>query len=48
MLVPEDLKLTTSFQPNRNSIETNLPYPYGNLPQKDTLFNNINYEYVGS
>ena len=44
VLVPEDLKLTTSFQPNRNSIETNLPYPYGNLPQKDTLFNNINYK----
>ena len=29
--------------PNRNFIETNLPYPYGNLPQKDTLFSNVDY-----
>lgn len=29
--------------PNRKFIETNLPYPYGNLPQKDTLFSNVDY-----
>ena len=30
--------------PQRNFINTNLPYPYGNQPQKDTLFSNVNYK----
>jgi len=29
--------------PNRNFKKTNLPYPYGNLEQKDTVFANIDY-----
>ena len=29
--------------PHRNFKRINLPYPYGDNPQKDTLFNNINY-----
>ncbi len=32
------------FKPNRKITTKNLPYPYGNLPQKDTLFNNVNYK----
>jgi CubicO group peptidase (beta-lactamase class C family) len=30
--------------PNRFISESNLPYPYGNLPQKDTVFNEVDYE----
>ncbi len=30
--------------PNRFQNEVELPYPYGNLPQKDTLFAEIDYE----
>ena len=44
VLVPEDLEQNTSFQPKRKIIVTNLPYPYGTLPQNDTVFNNINYK----
>jgi len=30
--------------PQRNFINANLPYPYGNQPQKDTLFSNVDYK----
>ena len=30
--------------PTRNLTPTNLPFPYGDLPQKDTVFSNINYQ----
>lgn len=30
-------------KPDRQIRQTNLPYPYGDLPQKDTIFQNINY-----
>jgi CubicO group peptidase (beta-lactamase class C family) len=30
--------------PNRNKTSKNLPFPYGNLAQKDTIFNNIDYK----
>ena len=30
--------------PNRFQKKVDLPYPYGNLPQKDTLFGEIDYE----
>ncbi|SNR50749.1 serine hydrolase domain-containing protein [Lutibacter flavus] len=43
ILVPEDIIETTSFKPVRNFNKTNLQYPYGELPQKDTVFNTINY-----
>jgi CubicO group peptidase (beta-lactamase class C family) len=29
--------------PHRKNTPKNLPYPYGNLPQRDTVFTNINY-----
>mgnify|MGYP000855846541 FL=1 len=30
--------------PKRNKTPKNLPFPYGDLPQKDTVFTNINYQ----
>ncbi|MCF6279021.1 MAG: beta-lactamase family protein [Flavobacteriaceae bacterium] len=30
--------------PKRNKVPKKLPFPYGNLPQKDTVFSNINYK----
>ncbi len=30
--------------PNRNKTPKSLPYPYGNLVQKDTIFSNIDYK----
>ena len=30
--------------PNRFKVESNLPYPYGNLGQKDSLFDEVNYK----
>ncbi len=32
--------------PNRTIVKTNLEYPYGNLPQKDTVFENIDYDKI--
>jgi len=29
--------------PNRNKTPKNLPFPYGNLPQKDTVFSSVDY-----
>lgn len=31
------------LKPNRNKVPTNLSYPFGDLEQKDTLFQNVNY-----
>lgn len=31
------------FKPNRTFVKNELPYPYGDAPQKDTLFSNIDY-----
>jgi CubicO group peptidase (beta-lactamase class C family) len=30
--------------PQRNKISKNLAFPYGDLPQKDTIFQNVNYD----
>ncbi|WP_434036436.1 serine hydrolase domain-containing protein [Formosa sp. 4Alg 33] len=44
ILIPEGLDHTTlTVKPNRNKTPKNLPFPYGNLPQKDTVFSNIDY-----
>lgn len=32
------------LKPNRQNTNTGLPYPYGALPQNDTLFNEIDYD----
>lgn len=44
VLVPESFKDKILFKPNRKINQINLPYPYGNQPQKDTIFNNLNYK----
>lgn len=45
VLVNDDFDSDKKFNiPKRNKTSKNLPYPYGNLPQKDTVFTNVNYE----
>lgn len=36
----------TYLKPNRSNISTNLPYPYGDAPQKDTIFEAIDYKKI--
>ena len=44
VLINDDFNVDAPYlQPNRTKNNTNLPYPYGNLPQKDTLFATIDY-----
>ncbi|WP_159024081.1 serine hydrolase [Formosa sp. L2A11] len=44
ILIPEDSDHTAlTVKPNRNKISNNLPFPYGDLQQKDTVFSNIDY-----
>ena len=43
VLVPENFNDEILFKPKRKFSNNKLPYPYGNLPQKDTIFGNINY-----
>lgn len=43
-LVNSDFDVTKPYlKPNRNKTPINLPFPYGNLEQKDTVFTTINY-----
>lgn len=44
VLISEDNKPVESFKPNRKIVKTNLSFPYGDLPQQDTVFQNINYK----
>ncbi|WP_435132879.1 serine hydrolase domain-containing protein [Formosa sp. A9] len=45
ILVPEGSNANTlRLQPERTITPKALPFPYGNLPQKDTIFKNIDYE----
>lgn len=32
------------LSPNRQRVSNNLEFPYGDLPQKDTIFSNVNYD----
>jgi CubicO group peptidase (beta-lactamase class C family) len=43
VLVPNDKVELQKHQPNRNISSINLPYPYGNLTSKDTVFAAVNY-----
>ena len=44
VLVLDDFKEDTKFLvPNRAKSTSNLPYPYGDGAQKDTVFSNVNY-----
>jgi CubicO group peptidase (beta-lactamase class C family) len=44
-LINDDFDISKPYNvPKRNKINNNLPFPYGNLDQKDTVFSNIDYE----
>jgi hypothetical protein len=32
------------LSPNRQRVSNNLEFPYGDFPQKDTVFSNVNYD----
>ncbi|WP_298303354.1 serine hydrolase [Flavobacterium sp.] len=43
-LINDDFDISKPYNvPKRTKINTNLPFPYGNLDQKDTVFSNIDY-----
>lgn len=45
ILVNDTYDPATKFEvPNRFVYESSLAYPYGDLPQRDTVFNEVNYE----
>lgn len=49
VLINNDFNINAPYaKPNRIKNQTNLPYPYGNLPQKDTVFSTIDYEKVSN
>jgi CubicO group peptidase (beta-lactamase class C family) len=44
-LVTDDFDETKPYLiPNRTKVETNLPFPYGNLEPNDSIFPEVNYE----
>ncbi len=47
VLIDDDFDESAPFLiPKRNFSKTNLPYPYGELPQKDTVFENLDYDKI--
>ena len=45
VLVNDDFDINASYlKPTRVKNKRNLPFPYGDLPQKDTLFAEVNYK----
>lgn len=45
ILINKDYSHTMQFKvPHRTGSPKSLPFPYGNLPQKDTIFQEVNYE----
>ena len=44
VLISEDNEALISLKPVRTTTKTNLPFPYGDLPQKDTIFKHIDYK----
>ena len=43
VLLPKEIE-NIKFKPNRTFLKNELQFPYGDLPQKDTVFSNINYD----
>lgn len=44
VVINDDYDANASYLvPKRNKTPNNLPFPYGDLPQKDTVFSNIDY-----
>lgn len=49
VLINDDFDLKAPYaKPQRTVFKTNLPFPYGNLPQKDTVFTNVDYNKIKS
>ncbi len=49
VVITDDFDENEKFEsPNRKFKKKNLPYPYGELPQKDTIFSNIDYSKLNS
>ncbi|SDX59389.1 CubicO group peptidase, beta-lactamase class C family [Lutibacter oricola] len=48
VLVPENFNNNVVFKPNRYVTKVALRYPYGILPQKDTVFSNVDYKALNS
>jgi len=44
ILIPEGENTNIAYKPNRKISQSELPYPYGNSPEKDTIFSNIDYK----
>ena len=45
VVLTDDYNINTKYlSPNRNLSKKELPFPYGDLPQKDTVFANVDYE----
>ncbi len=43
-LITDDFDVSKPYEtPKRNKLENNLPFPYGNLEPKDSIFSNIDY-----
>ncbi len=44
-LINNEFDVSKTYEiPKRKFLQNNLPFPYGNLEQKDTVFSNINYK----
>ena len=44
MLIDDDFEATKPYEvPKRTTLNNNLPFPYGNLEPKDTIFSNVDY-----
>jgi hypothetical protein len=44
-LINDDFDVSKPYNvPKRSKLNNNLPFPYGNLEQKDTVFSNIDYK----
>ena len=46
LTLDEDDEKATYLKPLREKADNNTPYPYGNAPQQDTVFSNVNYEKI--
>ncbi|WP_378180042.1 serine hydrolase domain-containing protein [Aquimarina sp. SS2-1] len=47
VLINDEFDEKASYlKPNRNKTKKNLPFPYGDLPQKDTVFENVYYQKI--
>ncbi|WP_108804635.1 serine hydrolase [Aquimarina sp. Aq107] len=49
VVIDDDFDENASYLiPNRRKIKTNLPFPYGDLPQKDTVFSAVDYQKIAN